>query len=80
MIGLALSIATAAMGIFGPVSDKPPPPQIAPARDGNIAIRQELDAARKAGTLSAYDLFIARHPSHPLAEIARKERQLLARQ
>ena len=53
-------------------------PGIAPARDGNIAIRQELDAARKAGTLDAYDLFIARHPRHPLAETARVERARLA--
>lgn len=44
------------------------------ARDGNIAIRQELEAARRTGTVEAYDLFIARHPNHPLAEIARSER------
>jgi hypothetical protein len=54
-------------------------PGIAPARDGNIAIRQELDAARKSGTLEAYDLFIARHPRHPLAEVARAERDRLRR-
>ncbi len=47
-------------------------------RDGNIAIRQELDAARRAGTLEAYDLFLARHPRHPLAETARRERARLA--
>jgi hypothetical protein len=47
-------------------------------RDGNVAIRQELDAARRAGTLAAYDLFLARHPDHPLAEIARRERAALA--
>ena len=48
-----------------------------PARDGNIAIQQELDAARQAATVAAYDLFIARHPEHPLAKVARKERQRL---
>jgi hypothetical protein len=48
-------------------------------RDGNIAIQEELDAARKAGTIAAYDLFIARHPEHPLAEIARRERERLRR-
>jgi hypothetical protein len=49
-------------------------------RDGNIAIRQELDAARRAGTVEAYDLFIARHPRHDLTEIARRERaELVAR-
>lgn len=47
------------------------------ARDGNIAIMEELVAARKAGTVEAYDLFIARHPDHPLAETARAERQRL---
>ena len=52
-------------------------PGMRPARDGNIAIQEELDAARKAGTLEAYDLFIARHPRHPLAEIARRERAAL---
>ena len=52
--------------------------EIAPARDGDIAIREELEAARKARTLAAYDLFIARHPAHPLAETARRERAALA--
>ena len=52
--------------------------EIAPARDGDIAIRQELEAARKAATLAAYDLFIARHPEHPLADVARRERAALA--
>lgn len=55
--------------------------EIIRARDGNIAIQQELDAARKAATLEAYDLFIARHRQHPLAEVARRERaELAARQ
>lgn len=53
-------------------------PEIAPARDGDVAIREELCAARKAGTLAAYDLFIARHPDHPLARTAREERAALA--
>lgn len=46
----------------------------APARDGNIAIAEELCAARAKATVAAYDLFIARHPEHPLARTARKER------
>ncbi|HEX8443754.1 MAG TPA: hypothetical protein VF631_08915 [Allosphingosinicella sp.] len=53
--------------------------EIIPARDGNIAIQEELDAARRAGTIAAYDLFIARHPQHPLAETARAERAKLPR-
>lgn len=48
------------------------------ARDGNIAIAEELCAARKAATLGAYDLFLARHPQHPLAVTAQRERALLA--
>jgi hypothetical protein len=48
-------------------------------RDGNVAIQQELEAARRAATLAAYDLFIARHPGHPLEAVARRERDELAR-
>ena len=47
------------------------------ARDGDVAVQQELDAARKARTVAAYDLFLERHPRHPLAETARRERQAL---
>ena len=54
-------------------------PTSIPPRDGNIAIQQELDAARRAGTLEAYDLFIARHPQHPLIQAAREERERIAR-
>ena len=72
----------AALGVLAPAAGAMETPveknEIAPARDGDIAIRQELEAARKAATLAAYDLFIARHPRHPLAEIARRERAALA--
>jgi hypothetical protein len=74
-VAAALALAAAAGAGAAPMADPP----IAPARDGDIAIRQELDAARRAGTVEAYDLFIARHPGHPLVEIARRERALLAR-
>lgn len=47
-------------------------------RDGDIAIGEELDAARRAGTLAAYDLFLARHPGHKLARTARRERAAIA--
>lgn len=40
------------------------------ARDGNIAIREELDLARKKNTEAALKLFIARHPDHPLSREA----------
>jgi hypothetical protein len=79
-IGISVGLS-AACGIGVSAMGSPPKsPEIAPARDGNIAIAEELCAARKAGTLAAYDLFIARHPAHPLADAARKERgELLAR-
>ncbi|WP_424136774.1 hypothetical protein [Roseomonas chloroacetimidivorans] len=51
-----------------------------PPRDGNIAIEQELDAARKSGRAAAFDLFVARHPNHPLAEVAKRERDRLPEQ
>jgi hypothetical protein len=48
-------------------------------RDGDVAVREELDTARRARTLAAYDLFLARHGDHPLAAVARRERMLLTR-
>jgi hypothetical protein len=52
---------------------------MARARDGNIAIRQELEQARRSNSVAAYDLFIARHPKHTLAKVAREERERLLR-
>ena len=74
LVGLALAgnvmAEAAAMKEQRPArsTDQPRP------RDGDVAIREELEAARRAGTLAAYDLFIRRHRDHPLAEIARRER------
>lgn len=48
-------------------------------RDPDIAVQEELDAARRARTVAAYDLFIARHGDHPLAAVARRERAELSR-
>ena len=48
-------------------------------RDPDIAVQEELDAARRARTVAAYDLFIARHADHPLAAVARRERAELLR-
>ena len=47
--------------------------------DPEVAVRSELNVARRAGTREAYDLFIARHPDHPLARVAREEREALPR-
>ncbi len=80
LIGLAAATA-AAMSMEATTPDTPPSAnEIAPARDGNIAIQEELDAARKARTVAAYDLFIARHPGHPLEPVARAERARLQRE
>jgi hypothetical protein len=56
------------------------PFRVPPARSGDIAIQEELDLARRAGTVAAYDLFLARHPNHPLARVARRERDRLAQE
>lgn len=70
----------AALSMVGDVMDEPTRTSpIAPARDGDVAIQEELCAARSAGTVNAYDLFLARHPSHPLAARAKAERAALAR-
>ena len=77
-------LAVAAMSTLQPASaavqGMGSTPPMRPARDGDIAIHEELCAARKAATLAAYDLFIARHPKHALADIARAERSRLAGQ
>ncbi|MCK4713831.1 MAG: hypothetical protein KAT26_13230 [Marinosulfonomonas sp.] len=55
-------------------NEKVPPRQgqvaNAPARDGNIAIQEEYDMALETNTVEALELFINRHPEHPLAEKA----------
>jgi len=73
--GAALSAAAPGSGASMTSDDRPR--GVPRARDGDIAIAQELDAARRAGTVAAYDLFIERHPNHPLAEAARDERRRL---
>jgi hypothetical protein len=50
----------------------------APARPGHVAELEELEAARRAGTVAAYDLFLARHPNSRYAPAARQERARLA--
>ena len=60
-----------------PAPRAPPAPPMRKARDPDIAVHQELCAAREARTVAAYDLFIARHPRHALAATARAERDAL---
>lgn len=77
ILGFALAGAASSkehqMSAAGQSSDALPRP-----RDGDIAIQEELDAARRAGTVEAYDLFLARHGDHRLAGVARRERTRLA--
>jgi hypothetical protein len=68
-------IGLIAAGLLGGAAVSPG--EVPRARDGNIAIQEELCAARRKSTVEAYDLFIARHPSHPLVREARAERRRL---
>ena len=43
------------------------------ARGGDIAIQEEFDAAMAANSFAAWELFIRRHPEHPLVEAAWRE-------
>ncbi|HKR25254.1 MAG TPA: hypothetical protein VJS15_08350 [Allosphingosinicella sp.] len=47
-------------------------------RPAVLGVQNELDAARRAGTIAAYDLFLFRHGDHRLAATARRERAALA--
>lgn len=78
VLGLLFFIANERQSV-AEVLDPPPTrsTNLRPPRDGNVAIREELDSARRAQSLAAYDLFLARHPDHPLAGAARRERAAL---
>jgi hypothetical protein len=52
---------------------------VPPARDPKIAVEEEYQMARQAGTAQALELFIARHPDSPLAEKARTDLRGLSR-
>lgn len=82
----SLPIAVLALALSGPACAGAPemadPPRrsttLPRPRDPDIAVQEELDAARRAGTLAAYDLFLARHGDHMLAETARREQARIA--
>ncbi len=76
LAGLALIIATITEGnSMAQSGNQPPNPgtSMQRARPGDIAEFEELQAARRAGTRAAYDLFLARHPSGRHAAEARAE-------
>lgn len=74
---IAAVLATACAAQEPSVSDRHSPPFPA-ERDPQIAAQEEFDAALKASTVEAWDLFIRRHPDNPLTEAARAERAKLA--
>ena len=59
------------------IEPKTPQPPMPEPRDPGIALREEYDAAIAAGTISALDLFIRRHPDDALAELTRRELERL---
>jgi hypothetical protein len=77
---LALAMTGAACA-KGPALDSTPrrstdlPRPAAP----DVAVRAELEGARRAHNVAAYDLFLARHGDHALAAVARRERAALLR-
>jgi hypothetical protein len=79
---LLASLALAASGASPAAAMKKQRPprstELPRPRDGDAAVREELDAARRAGTLAAYDLFLSRQGDHPLAAAARRERAAIA--
>jgi hypothetical protein len=50
-----------------------------PARSPEAAVQEEYQIALRQDTTQALELFIARHPDHPLAEKARADLKRLAR-
>ena len=73
-------LALAAGGASGAAAMKKPrhTTVMPPPRDPDVAVQEELAAARRAGTVAAYDLFLSRQGNHPLAAVARRERAVLA--
>jgi len=78
---LLASLALAAGGVSSATAMKKQRPlrstELPRPRDGNIAVQEELDAARRAGTVAAYDMFLSRQGNHPLAKVAVQEREHL---
>jgi hypothetical protein len=49
------------------------------ARDPALAVEEEYQLARRLNTIQSLELFIARHPDHPLAAKARADLRMLSR-
>lgn len=83
LVAKTLLILLASAGAACPQAaevDRPPPrsSELPLPRDPDIAVQEELDLARRRGTVEGYDHFLARHGDHRLARTARRERAELA--
>jgi hypothetical protein len=74
---LAIALLLSGLSVFNPTGQTH---AMQPARPGHFAELEELEAARKAGTVAAYDLFLARHPASRYAATAKTERSKLMKQ
>ena len=54
----------------------PSAPSQRPVGDPDAAVYEEFDRAMQFGTPAAYNSFIRKHPDHPLADEARRRRDL----
>ncbi len=80
---LACAVAGAGIGstvgeVMGKQESKPAG-TAAPARDGEVAIREEYEAATRKNSAAALQLFIQRHPGHKLAREAQEKMKALRR-
>lgn len=80
LAGAIAGCATPPVMAQSDTSDESGPFAAAPARDPDIAVQEEFDAARRADTVKAWELFIARHPDHRLAKEAQQELRRLTGQ
>jgi hypothetical protein len=77
---LIIAILLSGLSVFSVFNPTGTPHAMQPARPGHFAELEELEAARKAGKVAAYDLFLARHPTSRYAATAKTERSKLMKQ
>jgi len=76
---LRLTIISTACFVLGAAGEAPPGTGGVMARpsDPEKAVQAEYEHLKSKGTREALELFIARHPKHPLAARAREELKTL---
>jgi len=70
-LALPLAHATAPADAAAGGSAAAPSATANTARDPDIAVREEFEHLKSRNSIEALDLFIRRHPDHPLASEAR---------